>query len=127
MSKRQSVEIPGTDHKSPIPMGSKIGNIIFSSGISGKAPDTGKTPSDPAEEAKVMMENLRRFMTAAGGTPEDIIRLTLYVNDKKDRDYFNKEWLAMFPDENSRPARHALTAELGKNRFQIEVVAVLQK
>jgi 2-iminobutanoate/2-iminopropanoate deaminase len=127
MSKRQSIEIPGTDHKSPIPMGSKIGNIVFSSGISGKDPETGKTPPDPAEEAKALMENLRRFMKSAGGTPEDIIRLTLYVNDKKDRDYFNKEWLTMFPDEHSRPARHALTAELGKNRFQIEIVAVLQK
>ncbi|HEY4134155.1 MAG TPA: RidA family protein [Alphaproteobacteria bacterium] len=125
MSKRQSVEPPGKEHKSPIPMGCKIGNIVYSSAIGGDDPATGKTSPDPAEQAKTMMENVRRFMTAAGGTPEDIIRLTLYVQDKKIREYFNKEWLAMFPDPHSRPARHALVVDLEKKLFQVEVVAVL--
>lgn len=108
-------------------MGSRIGNIVYSSGISGHDPETQKTPSDPGRQAKVMMQNLRLFMSAAGGTPEDIIRLTLYIKDRKMREYFDKEWLAMFPDEHSRPARHAVAAELGEQTFfQVEVVAVLQ-
>ena len=127
MTKRQSIEVPGIGHKAPIPMGSKISNIVYSSGISGHDPDTQTTPSDPAEQAKVVMQNVRRFMSAAGGTPEDIIRLTLHVKDRKMRQYFDKEWLAMFPDEHSRPARHAVNAELGdKVFFQVEIVAVLQ-
>jgi 2-iminobutanoate/2-iminopropanoate deaminase len=82
--------------------------------------------SDPAQQAKALMENIRRFMAAAGGSPEDIIRLTLYVNDKDSRRYFNEEWLNMFPDEHSRPARHALTVDLGRKKFfQVEIVAVL--
>ena len=126
MARRQSVEISDMEHKSPIPMGCKIGNIIFSSGISGDDPDGGEMSSDPAQQAIALMQNIRRFMTAAGGSPEDIIRLTLYVNDKDSRKYFNKEWLEMFPDEHSRPARHALTADLGRKKFfQVEIVAVL--
>jgi 2-iminobutanoate/2-iminopropanoate deaminase len=128
MTKRQSIEVPGISHKAPIPMGSKIGNIVYSSGISGHDPETQTTPSDPAQQAKVAMQNVRRFMTAAGGTPDDIIRLTLYIKDRKMRQYFDKEWNAMFPDEHSRPARHAVNSELGEQvYFQIEIVAVLQE
>lgn len=127
MSRRQSIDVPGIGHKAPIPMGCKIGNIVYSSGISGHDPDTQTTPSDPAGQAKVMFQNVRRFMQAAGGTSDDIIRMTLFVRDKKLREYLNKEWLEMFPDEHSRPARHAITVELGERAlFQVEVVAVLQ-
>ena len=46
--------------------------------------------------------------------------------DDKYRESINKEWLKMFPDENSRPARHALPAPIrGGFYFQVEVVAVL--
>jgi hypothetical protein len=31
----------------------------------------------------------------------------------------------MFPDEHSRPARHALTTDVRQGRFQCEVVAVI--
>lgn len=126
MTKRLSIEIPGIEHKAPIPMGSKIGNIVYSSGISGDDLETQTTPSDPAEQAKAVFKNIRRFMQAAGGSPDDIIRLTLYVTDKKLRSHFDKEWLAMFPNEHSRPARHAIPADLGKGKFfQVELVAVL--
>jgi 2-iminobutanoate/2-iminopropanoate deaminase len=126
MSRRQSIDPPGMDHKSPIPMGCRIDNIVYSSGISGHDPDTDEVPSEPGAQARAVMENVRRFMVAAGGTTEDIIRLTLFVKDRKLRDHFNKEWIAMFPDERSRPARHAVVADLGgKNLFQVEIVAVL--
>ena len=126
MAKRISIDIPGIGHQAPIPMGCKIANIVYSSGIDGENPDTRSTPSDPAEQAKSVFQNIRRFMTVAGGSPEDIIRLTLYVTDRKLREHFDKEWLAMFPDEHSRPARHAITSELGKGKFfQVEIVAVL--
>lgn len=127
MTKRISIDIPGIEHKAPIPMGCKIGNIVYSSGIDGENPETQTTPSDPAGQAKAVFQNIRRFMQVAGGSPEDIIRLTLYVTDKKLREHFDKEWLAMFPDDHSRPARHAITSELGRGKFyQVEIVAVLQ-
>lgn len=127
MTKRISIEVPGIGHKTPIPMGCKIGNIVYSSGISGHDPDTQKTPSEPAAQAKVIFQNIERFMRAAGGTPEDIIRLTLYVKDRKLREHFDREWLTAFPDETSRPARHAITTDLGeRNFYQVELVAVLQ-
>lgn len=51
-SKREVVEIPGLSHNAPIPMGAKIGNMVFSSAISGRDPETGKLPEDPDRHRK---------------------------------------------------------------------------
>jgi 2-iminobutanoate/2-iminopropanoate deaminase len=126
MAKRKSIHIKGMEHGAPIPNGAAIGNIIFSSAISGKDAETGVLSSDPDEQAEAMFRNLRLFMKAAGGSPADIGHMTVFLKDEKHRESVNRAWLKMFPDEPDRPARHALRAELrGEVLFQIEVIAVL--
>ncbi len=34
--------------------------------------------------------------------------MTVWLKDRSDREALNREWIAMFPDEANRPARHAL-------------------
>ena len=126
MAKRKSLHIEGMEHGAPIPNGVVIGNMVFSSAISGKDAATGVLSSDPDEQAEAMFRNLRLFMEKAGGTPDDIAHMTVFLKEEKYRDSVNKGWLEMFPDEHDRPARHALKAELrGQMLFQIEVIAVL--
>ena len=126
MAKRKVIEIPGLAHQAPIPMGAKIGNIVFSSAISGIEPQTKSPPQDPDKQAEALFRNIRTFMKQAGGTPDDIIRMAVYLKEESYREAINKEWLKMFPDEHSRPARHAIKIELrGEVLFQIELVAVL--
>ena len=126
MAKREIIEIPGLAHGAPIPMGAKIGNTVYSSAISGKNAKTQELPADPDTQAEVLFDNIRAFMELAGGTPDDIIHMSVYMKEEEDRDSINKAWLKMFPDEHSRPARHAVKSPLrGKVLFQIEVVAVL--
>ncbi len=125
--RRTVVNIPGMAHGAPIPMGAKVGNIVFSSGISGVNPETHTLPSDPDEQAEQLFKNIRTFMEQAGGTTDDIVHMRLLMKDDKYRESINKAWLKMFPDENNRPARHALTTEVraGGALFQVELVAVL--
>lgn len=126
MAKRKSIHIEGMEHGAPIPNGVVIGNMIFSSAISGKDGKTGVLSSDPDEQADAMFRNLRLFMETAGGTPENIAYMKVYLKEEKLRDSVNKAWVKMFPDEHDRPARHAMKTELrGNNLFQIEVIAVL--
>jgi 2-iminobutanoate/2-iminopropanoate deaminase len=126
MAKRVSVEIPGLSHGAPIPMGARIGNLVYSSGISGRDPKTNELPTDPDRQAERLFQNVRTFMAQAGGTTDAIIRMTVYVSDEKYRETINHEWLKMFPDAHDRPARHATRPELrGGVLFQVEVVAVL--
>ncbi len=124
-SKRVSLNLPHMAHGAPIPMGCKIGNMVYSSGIGGTNAE-GKMPSDPNEQAEQMFENIRQFIEIAGGTPEDIIHVRILMKDRGQREAINKPWQALFPDEHSRPARHALETNLGGQfLFQAEIVAVV--
>jgi 2-iminobutanoate/2-iminopropanoate deaminase len=126
MAKRKSIHIKGMEHGAPIPNGAVVGNTIFSSAISGKDAKTGVMSPNPDEQAEAMFRNLRLFMEEAGGTPENIGYMTVFLKEEKYRDSVNKAWIKMFPDEHDRPARHALKAELrGEMLFQIQVIAVL--
>jgi enamine deaminase RidA (YjgF/YER057c/UK114 family) len=126
VAKRKSIHIEGMEHGAPIPNGVVIGNLIFSSAISGKDAQTGVLSTEPDEQAEAMFRNLKLFMEKAGGTPQDIAHMTVFLKEEKYRDSVNKAWLRMFPDEHDRPARHALKVELrGQILFQIEVIAVL--
>ena len=126
MAKRKSIHIKGMEHGAPIPNGVVIGNMIFSSAISGKDAKTGVLSEDPDEQAEAMFRNLALFMETAGGTAENIASMKVYMKEEKYRDAVNKAWLKMFPDEHDRPARHAVKIELrGNLLFQIEVIAVL--
>jgi 2-iminobutanoate/2-iminopropanoate deaminase len=126
MAQRKSIHVEGMEHGAPIPNGAMIGNMIFSSAISGKDAKTGVLSPEPDEQAEAMFRNLRLFMEKAGGKADNIAHMTVFLKEEKYRDSVNKAWLKMFPDAHDRPARHALKVELrGEILFQIEVIAVL--
>lgn len=104
----------------PIPAASKIGPFLFSGGVAGLGAD------DVIGQTKRMFENVASIVAAAGGTPDDIAKVTVYVRDRSYRDAINEEWVRMFPDPKSRPARHTIVHDLpGEMLVQLEFVAVL--
>src|SRR5690348_7835724 len=127
--KRQSIEIEGFHHDAPIPSACKIGPFVVSSVIAGKDPQTGKVPDGIEEQCALVFLHLRRIIEAASGTTDDILKLTVWLKDGAHRKVLNQEWLKMFPDEASRPARHTFTGQElpGNMLVQVEFWAVLQK
>ncbi|MCH7608797.1 MAG: RidA family protein [Chloroflexi bacterium] len=127
MADRRSINVPGRGHRGgAIPMGSRIGNVIYSSGISTADPETGERPDDLDEQAENMFKNMAKFMELAGGTVDDIIFVMLLLKDRGVRDHVDKAWLKTFPDPDSRPARHALQTELGGGaQMQALITAVV--
>jgi 2-iminobutanoate/2-iminopropanoate deaminase len=122
---RRSIEVAGLQHSAPIPMGSRVGGIVFSSGIMGSDPDTGQIPDAGGAQVRLVFRNLRSFLAAAGVTAEDVVRMTVYLVSDDLRAEVNEEWLEMFPVAESRPARHTLIHNLpGRMQVQVEVVAV---
>ncbi len=124
--KRQVFEVPGVSHSAPIPMGVKIGNLLFSSAVMGEDPETHSLPPEPERQAELVFSNLRTLMSNAGGATDDIAHMTVFLKDLAYRDHVNNEWLKMFPDEDDRPARHAVQADLPRGMLiQVEIIAVL--
>ncbi|MDX2203547.1 MAG: Rid family hydrolase, partial [Hyphomicrobiaceae bacterium] len=71
-------------------------------------------------------QHLKTIVEAAGGSVDDILKLNLWMVDRGKREAVNAEWLAMFPDAASRPARQAMQAELGPGILvQCDFLAVL--
>jgi 2-iminobutanoate/2-iminopropanoate deaminase len=110
MDKRRSISVPGASHVNPIPSASRRGPFVVSGAISGTDPQTGQVPPDLDTQCRLMFENVRRVIGAAGGTPDDIIKMTVWITDRALRPILNKHWTEMFPDADSRPARHTLTS-----------------
>jgi 2-iminobutanoate/2-iminopropanoate deaminase len=126
VGRRQTLEVPGVSHDAPIPMGVRVGNLVFSSGVAGKDPADGSLPPDPARQAELMFQNVRTLLEQTGATMDDVARITVYVKDDAYREHVNREWLKSFPDEHDRPARHTLVWDLrGGMLIQCELIAVL--
>lgn len=127
MAKRERIKGKGiTEHPQPFPAAVKIGNMVFTAGISGDDPETHSVPDDIDGQCKNAFKNMRTIIETAGGTTGNIAKVTVYMKDRNDRDVFNKYWLETFPNEDDRPVRHTLANDLGGNRrVQMEFIAVL--
>lgn len=127
MEKRRSINVAGASHVNPIPSASRRGTLVMSGAISGTDPDTGKVPDDLDAQCRLMFQNVRRIMEAAGGGPDDIVKMTVWITDRSLRPILNKHWVEMFADPQSRPARHTQTSTdlTLPMQIQCDLVAVL--
>jgi 2-iminobutanoate/2-iminopropanoate deaminase len=124
---RRVLGVPRIEHTNPIPQAVEIGGLVFSSAVFGADPETGELPPDPARQAELCFRHVRTLLEQAGGTPTQIARMSVYLADDAYREHVNREWLAMFPDENDRPARHTTRTDLRRGMLlQLEFVAVLR-
>jgi len=108
MDKRRSIEVGGVKHQNPIPSACRKGPFVVSGAISGADPETGKVPADLDAQCRQMFQNMRRVVEAAGGSPEDIVKMNVWISDRALRPTLNRYWVEMFPDPHSRPARHTI-------------------
>jgi 2-iminobutanoate/2-iminopropanoate deaminase len=122
---RHSVYLEGFGHKNPIPAACRIGDLIWSGSIQGTDPATGEYGATLEEQSRLMFAQVRRIAQAAGASVDDIIKMTVWMKDRTQRAALNGPWLEMFPDPQSRPARHTMNADLdGAKLVECEFIAV---
>jgi 2-iminobutanoate/2-iminopropanoate deaminase len=123
--RRRVLGVPGIEHRNPIPQAVEIGGLVVSSAIFGEDPETGELPEDPARQTELAFRHMRTMLEQAGAGPEAVAKLTVYVQDDDHRAHVNREWLAMFPDADDRPARHTVRTDLRRGMLvQLEFIAV---
>jgi 2-iminobutanoate/2-iminopropanoate deaminase len=127
MGKRQSINGNKPRHENPIPNASRIGNLIMSSVIVGTNPGTRELPPSLETQVANVFAYSRHDVEAAGGSVDDIIKVTFWVHDPaSQRAALNTEWVKLFPDPESRPARHTQALSPGgRSLIQANFVAVL--
>lgn len=120
-----SIDVEGVRLRNPIPPAARIGPVVATSALTGRAPD-GTMPTSLDDQCANAFRQLRIVLAAAGGTSQDVLRLTVHLADPHDRTALNREWLALYPDEAHRPARHVVAATLADGaRIQLEALAIV--
>ena len=121
---RSSIDIEGYNHGQPIPCASRKGPLLVTGGIAGLDTAAGKVPDDVAEQTRIMFENMKAVLTQAGGSFDDVVKMTFFVKSKEAKGAINAEWEAAFPDPSSRPARHTLSYDDFPANVQIQCDAL---
>lgn len=126
MTRRKAIYVKGFAHNNPIPAACRIGNIVTTGVINGVHPDTGEFPDTLEEQCVFLFQQVESIVRAAGGTMDDILKMTVWMKDSKQREPLNKVWLSVFPDADTRPARHTMQVALeGKRLIQCDFTAVI--
>jgi 2-iminobutanoate/2-iminopropanoate deaminase len=124
--RRRSIHVEGLGHGDlPIPAASRLGSFLATGGIRGVDRATHVLPDDPQTQANLMFDNLAAVLEAGGASPDDVLKLTIWIKNSTLRAIVNPGWLKWFPDSKSRPARHVLIYDLpGTMVIQCEALAV---
>jgi len=126
MARRRSIHIGEFKHANPIPNASRIGHLLMSGVILGRDPVTAEMPASIEDQCANMFAHMKAIVEAGGGSTDDIIKMTVWLKDRSQRRPVNTEWVKMFPDEHSRPARHALQMDMeGGALVQCDFTAVI--
>lgn len=123
---RRNLEVPGISKSHPNPMGCKIGNLVFSSGVGGTDPGGQETGKDAGTRMTLALRNARVLLAEAGGSLDDIGLIAITVNSYGDEPAILKAWRAVFPDPAHEPARHVMAfGGRGSYPVQLHVIAAL--
>ena len=124
---RESFDLEGISHTVPIPFGTRVGDMLFSSGIMGVDPSTGSLAEGLSAQVRFAFANMERLLKKAGGDLGDVGHVRVLVGEEGNRAAVNEEWLRAFPNAHDRPARHTdVSALRGGMLVQLEIIAVLK-
>ena len=101
--------------------GVRAGNHLWISGTIGMTA-SGEVPGDVVEQFKICMDNLDGVLRAAGGRPEHIVKVQLFLTDVNDRAKINPIREAYFGEH--RPASTLVEVPaLIKPELKVEIEA----
>lgn len=125
---RTSIELPGHHHgEAPVPAASRVGPFIATGGVRGVDLATGMLAGRLDDQIQHMFANLRLMVERAGGSVGTILKVTIWIGKPEARAAVNGPWSQMFPDPQSRPARHLIDRALpGGMLVQCEALAIVQ-
>jgi 2-iminobutanoate/2-iminopropanoate deaminase len=102
----------------------RVGGTLYLAGRIGIDPATGKPPPDVADEARILLEDVRRVLAAARMTMDELVMVTIFAPDVGDFAAFNAVYLTYF--EGALPARAFIGSGplLFGARFEMTATAV---
>jgi enamine deaminase RidA (YjgF/YER057c/UK114 family) len=117
---RRILTIPGLEHRDPMSMGARVGNLVFSSRLFG--PET-----DPERQFALLLGHARALMADAGGDLDGLTQVTVFAPDQESAAALERLCGEYWSGAAARPAVHVLVVDLGGTGTpRMEVVGVVR-
>lgn len=102
----------------------KKNNILFTSQKAAIDPVDGEIVGidDIKTQTDRVIRNILAIVEAGGGTRKDIVKITVYLKDKKHVQGLNEVYTQYFPDE--LPARSLILTNFAKEELLVEMDAI---
>lgn len=124
-TERRTLSLPQTEALGiPISDAVLVGNTLYLSGNGGIDFETMEVPEDPKEEARLLMENVKRTLALADMTLSDLVSVTIYCPDLSLYGQFNEVYRSYFDGEYPARAFVGSGKLLFGMRFEIQAIAV---
>ena len=104
----------------------RAGNTVYLSGQLGLDPATGNLREGIEAQTRQVLDNLHAVAVAAGGSLDDIVKLTLLLVDLGDFAKVNEIMAARFKQPYPARATYQVAALPKSGRIEVEAVLVLQ-
>jgi len=104
----------------------RAGGTVYLSGQLGLDPATGNLRDGIEAQTRQVIDNLQAVATAAGGSLDDIVKLTLLLLDMSDFTKVNEILATRFKQPYPARATYQVAALPKAGRIEIEAVLVLQ-
>ena len=120
MPKKEIVQVSPAAPNANLSPATKLGNLVFVSGQTGRHPVTGEVGKDIREQTRNVLERIKQILTAAGTSMDNVLTATTYVTRRDDVPAYNEEYAKYFP--TNKPARTTVTvASLNSADLRIEI------
>ncbi len=102
-----------------------VGNTLYIAGHIGFDPKSGQPPADAEQEAKLVMDGVRKTVEAAGFSMDDIVSVQVFCTDLKFYETFNSVYKTYFHE--NFPARAFLGTDKLLRGAKYEVMGIAVK
>lgn len=108
----------------PFSDGVLVGNTLYIAGHIGLDAKTGLPPASPEDEARMVMDGIKKTVESAGLTMDDVVSIQVFCSDLKLFETFNGVYKTYF--HGDYPARAFVGAAnlLRGGRFEVTGIAV---
>jgi enamine deaminase RidA (YjgF/YER057c/UK114 family) len=114
---------PGEADKPAFSRAVRVGDTWYLSGTIGRTPE-GKVPEDPVAEARLVLDNVKKTLSEAGLTMDDLVSVQVFCSDVALYDAWNGVYRTYFTKEFPARAFIGSGRLLFGARFEVQGIVV---
>lgn len=120
MPRKEIVKVDAAAANPNLSLATKLGNLVFVSGQTGRHPVTGELGKDMREQTRNILERIKTILAAAGTSLDNVLTATTYLTRVQELAAYNEEYAKYFP--TNKPARTTVTvAALNSPELLVEI------